>query len=145
MFFVHYGVTQLRFFCWNYLLNNFSLLVGLLRLYCFLMVGTYSYFNQDHRPTECRYSYDTCSSTTGFILLHMEQSITYFEDSLFSFSSDVFVYQLDFSLFWPLNLLSSASYVTCFRVSGCFVYFLGCCECWLPCINHVTCQMRPKQ
>ena len=31
---------SLRYFCWYYFLNNFSFLVGLLRLFCLLMVGT---------------------------------------------------------------------------------------------------------
>ena len=26
-----------------------------------------------------------------------------------------------------------------FRVSGCFLYFLGCCECWLRWISRVMC------
>ena len=34
------------------------------------------------------------------------QSISCFENLLFSFSSDVFTYPLDFSLFWTLNLLA---------------------------------------
>ena len=43
LIFVHYSVIQLRYFWWNWLLNSFSLLVGLLRLVCLLMmVGTYS-------------------------------------------------------------------------------------------------------
>ena len=59
-------------------------------------------------------------STTVFILFYMkQQSISYFEH--LSFSSYFFTYQLDFSLFWPLNLLPSdllAICITCFRVSG---------------------------
>ena len=39
--FVHYSVIKLRYFWWNYFLNNFSLLVGLLRLVCLLMVDQY--------------------------------------------------------------------------------------------------------
>ena len=38
--FFHYGaIIKLRYFWWNYFLNNFRLLVGLLRLVCLLMVG----------------------------------------------------------------------------------------------------------
>ena len=41
-FFVHYSLIYLKYFWWNYFLNNFSLLVDLLRLVCLLMmVGTY--------------------------------------------------------------------------------------------------------
>ena len=40
--FVHYRVNQLRYFWWNYFLNNFKLLDALLRLVCLLMV--YNYF-----------------------------------------------------------------------------------------------------
>ena len=36
--FVHYSVIQLRYFWWNYFLNNFSLLIGLLKLVCLLMM-----------------------------------------------------------------------------------------------------------
>ena len=35
-FFIHYCLIQLRYFWWNYLLNNISLLAGLLKLVCFL-------------------------------------------------------------------------------------------------------------
>ena len=43
---------------------------------------------------------DTFSSTTVFTLLHIEvQSISSFEHLSFSFSSDFFTYQLDFTLF----------------------------------------------
>ena len=37
--FVHYGVIELRYFWWNYFLNNFCLLIRLLRLVCLLMVS----------------------------------------------------------------------------------------------------------
>ena len=39
-----------------------------------------------------------------------------------------------------LTLESSVIYwLTCFRISGCFLYFFGCYECWLLCINCVMC------
>ena len=39
LLFVHYSVIKLRYFWWNYFLNNFRLLIGLLKLVCLLMVG----------------------------------------------------------------------------------------------------------
>ena len=39
LLFVHYSVIKLRYFWWNYFLNNFRLLIGLLRLVCLLVVG----------------------------------------------------------------------------------------------------------
>ena len=39
LLFVHYSVIKVRYFWWNYLLNNFRLLIGLLKLVCLLMVG----------------------------------------------------------------------------------------------------------
>ena len=46
LLFVHYSVIRLRYFWWNYFLNNFCLLIGLLRLVCLFMVGqwVHSYF-----------------------------------------------------------------------------------------------------
>ena len=57
-----------------------------------------------------------------------QQSISCFEQLLFSFSADFFTYQLDFSLFWLLNHLPSAS---CLVGSNSFLCFFGCCECML--------------
>ena len=39
LLFVYYSVIKLRYFSQNYLLNNFCLLIGLLRLVCLLIVG----------------------------------------------------------------------------------------------------------
>ena len=99
LFFVYYNVIQLRYFCWKYFLINLILLDGLLRLVCLLMV--YSYFfmiiDQENVGTflmthilqqQFLYCFTWC--TNQFLLL-----------SIFSFSSDFFTYQLDFSLFWP--------------------------------------------
>ena len=73
---VHYNVIQLRYFWWNYFLNNLSLLNGLLKLVCLCWWFIASYFISD----------DTCSSTTVFVLLHMQhQSITSFEHLFFFF------------------------------------------------------------
>ena len=93
LFFVHYSVIQLRCFWWNYFLNNFSLLVGLLRLVSLSMVGIFvdgRYTNSHDQwsysmsSRSCCLSIETCSLTTVFILLHMEQeSISYFD--IFSF------------------------------------------------------------
>ena len=39
LLFVHYSVIKLRYFWWNYFLDNFRLLIGLLKLVSLLMVG----------------------------------------------------------------------------------------------------------
>ena len=92
------------YFWWNYFLNNLNSLDGLLRLLCFLMV--HSYFVSD----------DTCSSTTVFILLHMEhQSVASFEHLLFFFfrlfylsTRFLFVLILEFPVIYQLaNLFSN--------------------------------------
>ena len=62
----------------------------------------------------------------------VHQSIS--SEELFFFS-EFFTYQLDFFLFWRLHL---QSFLTCFRVSGCF--FFLCCGCWLPLMRQVMCQ-----
>ena len=41
LFFVHYRVTQVRYFSWNYFVKNFSLLKGLFRLVCLLILFSY--------------------------------------------------------------------------------------------------------
>ena len=63
----------------------------------------------------------------SFCYFHMvHQSVFSSEHLLFSLSSTVFTCQVDFSLFWSLNLLSSSN---CFQVPDCFLCFCGCCEC----------------
>ena len=107
----HYNVIQLRYFWWNYFLNNFSLLVDLLRLVCLLMmVGTYSSWSViicQQNVGSCTFSDEIFSSTTVFILLHMrQQSISYSEHLLFFFFR-LFYLSTRFLFFWPLNLLPS--------------------------------------
>ena len=100
------------FFFWNSLHITTAFLIQLLILH------------QDIYLFYCFKKFDICSSTSfyfashgaailycftwsrNFILLHMEQKF-YYEH--LSFSSDVFNYQFDFSLFWLLNLLPSTS------------------------------------
>ena len=118
LFFIHYSVIQLRCFWWNYFLNNFSLLVGLLRLVSLSMVGifvdgrytnSHDQWSYSKSSRSCCLSIETCSLTIVFILLHMEQqSISYFEHLLFFFFR-IFYDKLDFPLFWPLNFLPSTS------------------------------------
>ena len=74
LFSVHYSVIQFRYVWWIYFLNNFSLLDVLLRLVCLLMiVHTSGYlFTIIDQQNVGAFSDDTCSSTTVFILLHME-------------------------------------------------------------------------
>ena len=49
LFFVHYSVTQLRYFWWNHVLNNFSLLNGFLTLVCLLIVHSYFIIMSEYR------------------------------------------------------------------------------------------------
>ena len=112
-FFVHYSVIQLRYFQRNYFLDNFSLLDGLLRLFCLLMV--HSRFIMIIEWTECSYiatfSNDTCSWTTVFLASHwatINNQLLLL--NIFSFSSGIFTYQLNSFLLWFLNLLLSTSY-----------------------------------
>ena len=75
----------------------------------------------DHQPADCRYYifYLTIYVLQQqFLLLHKgKQSISFSEHLLFSFTSDLFTYQLDFSF---LTIC-----ITCFRVSsGRFWHFL---------------------
>ena len=46
LFFINYRVIQFRYFWWHYFFNNFSLLDGLSRLVCLLMVYSYFIFDQ---------------------------------------------------------------------------------------------------
>ena len=115
-FFVHYSVIQLRYFWWNYYLNNFSLPVGLLRLVGLLMmVDTYSSWSMviDQQNVDSyTISDEICSSTTVFIFFHMEkQSISYFEYLFFSFwTSTSCLYNL-FPSFWRSNLEFSSAFL----------------------------------
>ena len=48
-----------------------------------------------------------------------------------------------------MNLLPAftdkLAWLTCFRVSCCFLCFFGCYECWLPCISRAVCHTRHEQ
>ena len=101
-FFVHY-VTQLRYFWWNYVLNNFSLLDGLLRLVCWWYIATsIMIIDQQNVGSDA-----ICSLTTVFILLHMEhQSIASFENLFFFFR----LFYLSTQFLFVLILESSVIY-----------------------------------
>ena len=77
-----------------------------------------------------------------------QQSTSQSEHLLFLFSSDLFTYQLDFSLFRRLNLLPAFSnwpdYLV-FKFLVVFLCFFGCYEYWLPCISCVMCHTRHKK
>ena len=110
LFFVHYNVIQLRYFCWKYFLINLILLDGLLRLVCLFMV--YSYFFMIIDQQNVGTFLMTYSSATVFILFHMvHQSISSFEHLFFLFR--LFYLSTRFfsvlTLFWPLNQQNVAS------------------------------------
>ena len=71
---------------WNYFLNNFSLLDGLLRLVCLLMVYSYFIMIIDQQDVD-KFSDDTCSSTTvSYIASHgVSMNIFLWASLLFSF------------------------------------------------------------
>ena len=106
-FFVHYSVIQFRNFWWNYFLNNFSLLVGLMRL--FVDDGSYIFIiisdPQQNVGIQFLMKYVFQQQFLHCFTRSSNQFLI-FNTSFFSISSDFFTYQLDFSLFWPLNLLS---------------------------------------
>ena len=87
------------------------------------------------------------SINVDFLMRHVlpQQSLYYFHtvyqsicsfENLFSFSSNLFTYQLDFSHFWPLNLLLSSS-LTSLRVSGCTLN-AGYRACHVPHASRIT-------
>ena len=93
------------------------------------------------------FSDDVCSSTTVFIFLHIAPI-----DCFFWTSFRFFFFRLSYLLTRFLSVLTlelSAIYqLTCFRgrfrVSGCFLHFLGCCECWLRWKIRVMCHTRQE-
>ena len=86
--------AQLRYFWWNYFLNNFSLFDGLLRLVCLLIVHRYFIVIID-KHNDGIFSDETCSSTSVYILLHMKhQLVVSLQHFFLSFSSDFFTYRL---------------------------------------------------
>ena len=86
--------AQLRYLWWNYFLNNFSLFDGLLRLVCLLIVHRYFIVIID-KHNDGIFSDETCSSTSVYILLHMEhQLVVSLQHFFLSFSSDFFTYRL---------------------------------------------------
>ena len=88
--------AQLSYFWWNYFLNNFSLFDGLLRLVCLLIEHRYFIVIID-KHNDGTFSDETCSSTSVYILLHMEhQLIVSLQHFFLSFSSDFFTYRLTF-------------------------------------------------
>ena len=87
------------------------------------------------------------SISVDFLMRHVlpQQSLYYFHtvyqsicsfENLFSFSSNLFTYQLDFSHFWPLNLPSSSS-LTSLRVSG-YTLNAGYRACHVPHASRIT-------
>ena len=88
------------------------------------------------------------TSSSGTVLNHFQilcVSISFIEQLFFSFSTNVLIYQLDFSVFWPIlalcilessdNLLLSLPLIV-FR-SFCVLCVFGCCERWLPWIRTI--------
>ena len=104
--FVHYRMIQLRYFWWNYFLNNFTLLDGLLRLVCLLMVHSYFIMIIIHQKLnflktnvlQKQFLYCFTWSTDQLLLL-----------DIFSFSSYFFTCQCDFFQFLCLNLQPSTN------------------------------------
>ena len=104
MFFVHYNFIQLRYFFWNYFLNNFSLISDLLRLVYLLMV--YSYFikiiDQQNVGTFCD---NTCFSAVVFYIASHGAPINIFFWTSFLF----FFFRLFYLSIWFLSVLTLGS------------------------------------
>ena len=111
-YFFHFNVLQLRYFWWNFFLNNFFLLNGLLRL--LFVDGRYivTYFIMiTHQQ----------NVDIHFLMTHVLQFLYCFPRSSnqilllnivsFLFLQTFFSYQPDFSLFWPLNLILCLIYL----------------------------------
>ena len=150
--FAHYWEIQIRCFWWNYFWINSVCLT-----FCWEQIDV-MYYSQllhnhrldrtpalsPHQPVplssffgglpECLFSEETCSSTTFFVLLPYGVSIGFFFWTYLPlFSLDFSTCQLDFFLFWSMNILSSS---ILFRVCGCFLFFFRCFESWLRWISY---------
>ena len=90
--------SELRYFWLNYFLNNISLLDGLLKLVCLLMVYSYKYFIM-HLPAECRYFFWwNMFFKNGFTFTWIINPFPLLNTfSFLFFFFDFFTYQLDFS------------------------------------------------
>ena len=112
LIFFHFNVLQLRYFWWNFFLNNFFLHSGLLRL--LFVDGRYivTYFIMiTHQQ----------NVDIHFLMTHVLQFLYCFPRSSnqilllnivsFLFLQTFFSYQPDFSLFWPLNLILCLIYL----------------------------------
>ena len=103
--FVHYNVIQLRYFRWNYFLNNFSLLDGLLRRVCLLMV--HSYFIMIKDQPECRHiSWSHMFLNSSFCIGSHEAPI-----SCFFWTSFLFFFRLVYLSTHFLSSLTLESWV----------------------------------
>ena len=73
LFFVNCSVIPLRYFWWNYFLSNFKFSWWFVETSLFVNGMVYSYLIMiiDQQSVDT-FSDDTCSSTTIFILLHLE-------------------------------------------------------------------------
>ena len=150
--FCYYRVIQFRYFQWNYSLNNPSLLDGLLRLVYLLKVYSYFIMIINHWTMGMLGSYifwghkffnkSVCTASYGAPI------------NAFFWASFLFLqtFSLINSRFFSVLILESSviyyirrtSWLACFRVSGHFLCFFGCCECWLEWISRVICHRRPE-
>ena len=95
--FVHYRMTQLRYFCCDNFLNNFRLPVGFVETGLF--IGDIWLLHHDHWPEDLNtFSVDKYSSITFLILLSHGTSIIFFLLNNFSFSF-LFVLTLEHWIF----------------------------------------------
>ena len=148
-FFVHYSVIQLRYFQWNYFLNNLSLLNGLLRLVCLLMVHSYFILIIDQWTVGMLGSYifwwHMFCNKSFYIASYGVPIHCFFWTPSFFLQTSLLINSVSFCLdAWIFCHLLHTSWITCFRVSGHFLCFFGCCKCWLPWISRVMYQTRPE-
>ena len=109
-FFLHYDyfimysslfLFQLRYFWWKYFLNNFNFFDGLLS-----RAWLYTSSSATKSECICLLSDDTCIffNNSVYNTSTFCQSNSPTEHSFFSFSSDIFTYEIEFFLFWPFVL-----------------------------------------
>ena len=138
-------MIQLRYYWWNWFLNNFSLLIGLMRLVCLLtMVGTYSSWSV---------IIDQMNVGIQFLMKYVLQ-----QQFLYCFtcsSNQILIFNILsflFFFFWTFLLINWIflclnPWIFCHLATSClfgFDSFMCFSGFWLPCINRVMCHACRK-
>ena len=146
--FCSFSMINLRYIWGNYILSNFHLLFGLLRLVGLILAGqqVHSYFimrSSTSRMQVYTFSYGKFSLTTVSILQDREQQSTSSSEHLiFSFFLRLF-YLL--TRFLPVLITESSpshSRTGVTNLFPCFLCSFGCYECWFRCISRAMCHIH---